>query len=310
MVVSKVSNKFDSGDRCPECGSHNIIRDKDSGEAVCSHCGLVLKEYILDKGPEWRAFTQSEKMSRSRMGLPLSFSVHDKGLSTMIGRVGRDASGRKIPQKKRIKMLRLRKWQIRSRVHSSIDRNLSKAMTELDRLSDKLYIPQPTKEKAAVFYRKSLDKDLVRGRSISAMAAASLYAACRFTQTPRKIEEIAQHSRREEKDIARCYRLILKELRLHMPVPKPQNRVPKIAAKARIGQKSQQTAVQILRKARRIKTTAGKDPTGLAAAALYIACLMNDENLTQKMIANAAGVTEVTIRNRYKGLKKALKLDI
>jgi transcription initiation factor TFIIB len=169
---------------CSECGSSNIIHDGDSGEIICGTCGLVITDSVINKGPEWRAFTQTEKESRSRVGVPLSFSVHDKGLTTMIGRVGRDAFGRKIPLKTKLQMLRLRKWQIRSRVHSSVDRNLAQAMAELDRLTDKLHIPPSIKEKAAVIYRKALDKGLVRGRSISAIAAASLYAACRTSPGP------------------------------------------------------------------------------------------------------------------------------
>ena len=308
--MSKGSDRIFSEEMCPECGSNIIIRNEDSGEIVCGSCGLVITDQIIDRGAEWRAFTQSEKESRSRVGVPLSFSVHDKGLTTMIGRVGRDAFGRKIPLKTKLQMLRLRKWQIRSRVHSSVDRNLAQAMAELDRLTDKLHIPPPIKEKAAVIYRKALDKGLVRGRSISAIAAAALYAACRVTQTPRTLREISRHSPINKKDIARCYRLLLRELKLQMPVPAAQLRVPKIAAKVGIGEKTQQTAVEILREAGRLKSTAGKDPMGLAAAALYIACVMNDEKRTQKMIADAAGVTEVTIRNRYKGLKEVLNLDV
>jgi transcription initiation factor TFIIB len=295
---------------CSDCGGSNIIHDNASGEIICGTCGVVITDTVINKGPEWRAFTQTEKESRSRVGVPLSFAVHDKGLTTMIGRVGRDAFGRKIPLKTKLQMLRLRKWQIRSRVHSSVDRNLAQAMAELDRLTDKLHIPPSIKEKAAVIYRKALDKGLVRGRSISAIAAASLYAACRSSQTPRTLRELAAHSPIEKKDIARCYRLLLRELNLRMPIPAATLRVPKIAAKVNVGEKTQQAAVEILREAERLKTTAGKDPMGLAAAALYIACVMNDEKRTQKMIADAAGVTEVTIRNRYKGLKEALDLKI
>jgi transcription initiation factor TFIIB len=295
---------------CPECKSTNIVSDLDSGEVICGNCGLVMKESILNEGPEWRAFTPMEKESRSRVGIPLSFAVHDKGLTTVIGRIGRDAFGRQIPINTKLQMLRLRKWQIRSRVHSSADRNLAQAMAELDRLCDKLHIPAGIKEKAAIIYRKSLDKGLVRGRSISAIAAASLYASCRITQTPRTLREISGQSPINKKDIARCYRLMLRELEIQMPKPDAQLRVPKIAAKVGVGENTQQTAVDLLRKAEKLKTTAGKDPMGLAAAALYIACLMNDEKRTQKMIADAAGVTEVTIRNRYKGLKEALNLDM
>ena len=308
--MGKKGNMLNNEDVCPECGSTNIVHDPDSGELICGDCGLVMKDSMVNEGPEWRAFTPTEKESRSRVGVPLSFAVHDKGLTTMIGRVGRDAFGRKLPMDTKLQMLRLRKWQIRSRVHSSVDRNLAQAMAELDRLSDKLHIPPSIKEKAAVIYRKALDRGLVRGRSISAITAASLYAACRMTQTPRTLREISAQSPIEKKDIARCYRLMLRELEIQMPKPEAQLRVPKIAAKVGVGEKTQQTAVDLLRKATKLRTSAGKDPMGLAAAALYIACVMCDEKRTQKMIADAAGVTEVTIRNRYKGLKEALKLEI
>ncbi len=299
-----------SEDICPECGGARVINDPSSGELICGICGLVMKEGTLNKGPEWRAFTPIEKKNRSRVGIPLSFAVHDKGLTTMIGRVGRDAFGRRINLDKKLQMMRLRKWQIRSRVHSSVDRNLAQAMAELDRLSDKLHIPPSLKEKAAVIYRKSLSKGLVRGRSINSITAASLYAACRQTRTPRTLREISNQSPIDKKDIARCYRLMIRELNVSMPRPDAQLRVPKIAAKVGIGEKTQQAAVDILREATRLKTTAGKDPMGLAAAALYIACVMCNEKRTQKTIAVAAGVTEVTIRNRYKGLKEELKLDL
>jgi len=297
-------------DKCPECSSSNLVHDYDTGETVCGDCGLVLYEQMMDKGPEWRAFTQEEKASRSRVGVPTSYSVHDKGLSTAISQVDRDAFGRKLPLSTRLQMWRLRKWQIRSRVHSSIDRNLAQAMAELDRLSDKVYIPPPIKEKAAVTYRKALDKGLVRGRSIAAIAAAALYAACRGTGTPRTLREIAEASLVDKKDVARCYRLLLRELDVHMPIADPLTYVSKIAERTGISGKTQGLAIQILREARSRRAAAGKDPMGLAAAALYIACLQNNEKKTQKDIAEAAGVTEVTVRNRYKTLKKQLKLEL
>ena len=297
-------------DKCPECGSSNLIHDYDTGETVCGDCGLVLYEQMMDKGPEWRAFTQEEKASRSRVGVPTSYSVHDKGLSTAISQVDRDAFGRKLPLSTRLQMWRLRKWQIRSRVHSSIDRNLAQAMAELDRLSDKVYIPPPIKEKAAVTYRKALDKGLVRGRSIAAIAAAALYAACRGSGTPRTLREIAEASLVDKKDVARCYRLLLRELDVHMPIADPLTYVSKIAERTGISGKTQGIAIQILRDARKKRAAAGKDPMGLAAAALYIACLQNNEKKTQKDIAEAAGVTEVTVRNRYKTLKKQLSLEL
>jgi len=299
-----------TAEKCPECGSTNVVHDYDTGETICGGCGLVLREQMMDKGPEWRAFTQEEKASRSRVGVPTSYSVHDKGLSTAIGRVDRDAFGRKLPLSTRLQMWRLRKWQIRSRVHSSVDRNLAQAMAELDRLSDKAYIPGPVKEKAAVIYRKALDKGLVRGRSIAAIAAASLYAACRTTRTPRTLREIAEASFVDKKDVARCYRLLLRDLKIRMPIADPLTYVSKIAERTGISGQTQGVAIKILHEAKRKRASAGKDPMGLAAAALYIACLQRNEKKTQKDIAEAAGVTEVTVRNRYKSLRRQLGLEI
>ncbi|HDM26842.1 MAG TPA: transcription initiation factor IIB, partial [Candidatus Bathyarchaeota archaeon] len=230
--------------------------------------------------------------------------------STSIGRIDRDAFGHSLPASTRLQMWRLRKWQIRSRVHSSIDRNLTQAMAELDRLCDKTFTPTPVKERAAMIYRKALEKGLVRGRSIAAIAAAALYAACRATGTPKTLREIAMASLANKKDVARCYRLLLRELNIKMPIADPLIYIPKIAEKAEISAETQRQAVKIIEMAKKKRAVSGKDPLGIAAAALYIACILNDEKKTQKEIAQSANVTEVTIRNRYKSLKKVLDLDL
>ncbi|OLD08253.1 MAG: transcription initiation factor IIB [Crenarchaeota archaeon 13_1_40CM_3_52_4] len=275
---------------CPECGSVNLIEDFDQGETICQDCGLVLSQNLMSRDPEWRAFTKEEKDERGRVGIPTSFSIHDS-------------------METRMEMLRLRKWQIRTRVHSSSDRNLAQAMAELDRLTDKLHVPANVKESSAVIYRKALDNGLVRGRSIAAIAAASLYAACRSSETPRTLKEVAAASRIKKKDVARCYRLLLRELEMAMPVEDPIRCISKIASRAEISMQTQQSAIRVLKDARKKGVVAGKDPMGLAAAALYVACVLENEKKTQKEIAEIANVTEVTVRNRYKGLKDALGLS-
>ena len=133
---------------------------------------------------------------------------------------------------------------------------------------------------------------------------------CRGSGTPRTLREISEASLVDKKDVARCYRLLLRELDVRMPIADPLTYVSKISERTGISGKTQGMAIQILREARRQRAAAGKDPMGLAAAALYIACLQNNEKKTQKDIAEAAGVTEVTVRNRYKTLKKQLKIEI
>ncbi|MHA2023836.1 MAG: transcription initiation factor IIB, partial [Candidatus Thorarchaeota archaeon] len=176
--------------KCSECNSTSIVEDTTRGERVCGGCGLVLSDHRIDTGAEWRAFSSEESDARSRVGAPVRYTVHDKGLSTVIDWRDRDTSGKKLSPTRRSEIYRLRKWQIRSRVHSSMDRNLAQAMSELERLASQLGLPGPIRELAALLYRKSIIKKLVRGRSIEAMVAATLYAACRIRQKPRPLDEV------------------------------------------------------------------------------------------------------------------------
>jgi len=180
----------------------------------------------------------------------------------------------------------------------------------LDRIADKLHIRQDLQEEAAEIYRRALDKGLVRGRSISAIMAACVYAACRKMGKPRSLKEIAGVSRVRLKDIARCYRLLLQEISIKMPIPDPGSYISKVAAKVNIREPVQNKARELLRQAEKAKAVTGKDPMGLAAAALYVASELFGEKKTQKEIAAAAAVTEVTVRNRYKGLQHVLRLGV
>jgi transcription initiation factor TFIIB len=296
-------------ERCPECGDIEFVTDMETGEIACSKCGLVLQEEILDQKPEWRAFTPKETRSKARTGPPASLRKFDKGLTTTF-KPYKDAYGRSLPIRERLKMMRLRKWNIRARVHSSAARNLSQAMNEITRLSDKLHIPTSVEENTALIYRKALDEGLIRGRSIKSIAAAALYAACRLTRTPRSLKEIAEASTRQRKEISRCYRLLQRELEIKMPMDDPAKYISKIASHVRLSQKTQNTAIKLLEKAKDKKGIVGKGPTGMAAAALYIAAIMNDQKLTQRELAKAANVTDVTVRNRYKELDKILGLKL
>ncbi len=294
--------------KCPRCGKGNVFTDNNTGENFCGKCGFVLTDQAVETGPEWRSFSKEEHDGRSRAGVPTSLAMHDMGLATIIGPTNRDATGKPLSASMKSTIERLRTWDSRSQVHEPVDRNFRQAFSELDRLKDKLVVGDAVIEKAAYIYRKALEKGLVRGRSISALIASSLYAACRDTETPRTLKDVANSSNIKRKDIARCYRLLLRELGLKMPVVDPVKCVARIASKASLSEKTKRDATKILKRAEEIKISAGKDPMGLAAAALYVACVTNGESKTQRDVAEAAGVTEVTIRNRYKGLKIALDL--
>ncbi|MGC9107345.1 MAG: transcription initiation factor IIB, partial [Infirmifilum sp.] len=266
-------------------------------------------EREIDRGAEWRAFTPEERERRSRVGAPISrFGI--ESLVTDIDWAGRDAAGREISLRKKIEMLRLRKWQVRARAQSSMERNLAQAVVELERLGAQLGLPKSVLDRAIEIYRRALDSNLVRGRSIESVMAAAVYAACREMRLPRTLDEIAIYTRAGRKDVARCYRLLLREAAIKVPLPNASDFVPRIGSLLRLSGSTIKRAMEIIEQARSAGLTAGKDPAGLAAAAIYIAAIQNGEMRTQKEVARAAKVTEVTVRNRYKELVKKLGIKL
>ncbi len=295
---------------CMRCGKDSLVTDSSTGEKFCSGCGFVVQDRIIDLGSETRAFTKEEYDDRARTGLPTSLAVHDMGLATMIGHGRTDAMGKPLSSSMKHTMDRLRTWDNRSKASESADKNLRQAFSELNRLRDKLALSDAVIEKTAYIYRKGLERGLTKGRSISGLIAAALYMACRESSTPRTLNEIARQINIKRKDISRSYRLLLEELDMTMPVLDPIKCMSRIASQAGLSEKVKRRALEILKEANDMELSAGKDPMGLAAAALYLSCTVNGDSTTQKVIAMAAGVTEVTIRNRYKGLKESLHVFV
>jgi len=290
---------------CSRCGKKELISDAETGEIFCGSCGFVLSERIESLGPERRSFPDS-RTNTERTGVGTSLAIHDKGLSTVINPTNKDATGKPLSSSMKKTLKRLRIWDSRSQ-NEPIDRNFRQAFNELYRLKDKLALSDVVVEKAAYIYRKALEKKLVRGRSISGMIGSALYAACREVQAPRTLKDIAEATNIKKGDLAACYRLLVKELNMTMPVVDSVQNVARIASKVGLSEKTKRHAIQILRKAEETKISAGKNPMALAATALYISSRKLGLNHSQRDFAEAANITEVTIRNRYKGLLELLE---
>ena len=297
-------------EKCPECGSTQLVRDYERGELICNNCGLVIDESFIDQGPEWRAFDSEQNDSRARTGSPMTFTIHDKGLSTDISWKNKDSYGKSIPTRNRAQLYRLRKWQKRIKVSNAVERNLSQALQELERMASNLSIPNDVRETAAVIYRKAVKQNMIRGRSIEGVVAGSIYAACRITNVPRTLDEIASVTRVKKKEIGRTYRIMSRYLKLNIMPSKPDDYVNRFCSKLKLSMEARKKATEILKMAEDNDLTSGKGPTGVAAAAIYIASLLTQERRTQRAVAEVAGVTEVTIRNRYKELTEKLALDV
>jgi transcription initiation factor TFIIB len=290
--------------RCPECDGR-LVNDERRAETVCADCGLVVDEDAIDRGPEWRAFDASEKDEKSRVGAPTTQMMHDKGLSTTIGWQDQDAYGKRLSGKQRRKMQRLRTWDERFRTRDSKERNLKQALGEIDRMASALGLPEDVRETASVIYRRALEADLLPGRSIEGVATASLYAAARQTGTPRTLDEFAEVTRVEEAEFKRAYRYVVRELGLAVQPADPESYVGRFASELDVSEETERRARDLLKTAKNRAIHSGKNPVGLAAAAVYAGALLTNESVTQSAVGEVADVSEVTIRNRYQELLEA-----
>jgi transcription initiation factor TFIIB len=289
---------------CPGCSKGHLIADADTGEIICDSCGSVQISDYQDRG----LLTASIKYpNRSNVGSSnFALICRDIEYSTVIDRANTDARGHKLDPSTLSRMQRLRTWDFRLRTDSNAARNIKQALNELDALKDKLGLPDAVLEKASYIYRKAQVKGLVHGRSISAILCTAVYIACREMGTPRTLKEISVIANLERKDIARDYRLLVTELDLQIPLLDPLKCIVGVANRINISEKTKRLALDSMSEIIRTEISAGKNPMGLAATVLYVSCLKNKENKTQADIARAAGITEVTIRNRYSDLKRAM----
>ena len=302
---------------CSICKSNNVITDPESAEILCSKCGMVISDKIQEKGQESRTFLNNEAEDTRRTGMPTSLALSDMGLSTVIGRSDKDASGYEIKPSMLSTIHRLRTWDFRTQVGTSTDRNLRFAFNELHTLKDKLGLPDTIIEKTAYIYRKKpiftlnfvQERRLARGRSVSALLAAAIYIACRQMGVPRTLDDIAIISNINRKSIAKCYRLVIYELDIKIPTLDPMKCIVKVANKAVLNEKTKRHAIDVMSNVTKKEISAGKNPMGLAATVLYISCIKTGEHRTQKDISQAAGITDVTLRNGFKDIRDKLQLN-
>jgi len=293
-------------DKCihNSCNNGPLITDTEVGEMMCGSCGMVLVEKIEETAPDYHGFTKENYMKNTRFGPKTSLALNDMGLSTVIKSQNNDSVGRRLSHKMSTTFYRLRKWDQNTK--SQKNRKFTEPFTLLDGIRAKLGLPESVVEKSAHLYRKAVTKDLIRGRSRPVLISATIYAACRFTNTPRTLRDVALAANVNKKNLQKTYRLLVNALDLTLDTYNPINFITRLATSVKVCEKTRRDAIEFLTKAIKMEFTAGKNPIGMASAALYLSCVKNNENVSQAKIAEAAGVTTITLRNRYHVLAKQL----
>ena len=277
--------------KCPECGSKNIITDYKHAELYCADCGVVIAEKLVDPGPEWRAFDEEQASKRIRTGPSMTYRIHNKGLST---------STPKLVSTKRLRGI----------ISDSSEKTLAFGLGEIDRMASALNLPTDIKEAASLLYRKAVKQNLIKGRSIEEVGSAVLYITCRQYGVPRTLKEIAKVSRMPLKKIRRAYLFLFKNLGIKLAPPDPARYIPRFCSELGLSNATRERAIALMREGKGIAVAKGWGPTGMAAGAIYLAATLGSESVEEKDVARVAGITPITLRNRYKELEKRFKLNM
>lgn len=296
MKTLSTSNTMSSlsGRKCTRCGKNSVLLDDSTGEKICSYCGYVISE---NAGQE--SFSE-ELSNNSSKKLSITSDIG----SATINPKDKDAFGKSVSESIVSSIKRTSKLDRRAKTHSSTEKNLKQAQIEISKLKDKLVLSDAVIEKTKNIYKKAIERKLTRGYSIKGLVGACLYASCKNSEIPRTMNDISNIIDIKKNDISRCYKLIVKELELKIPVLEPKIHVPRIASMVGISEKSKRKAIAILEQAKKEGLDVGKEPMSMIAGALYLACIRTNEGKTQKEIANASKVTEKVIRTRCKELSK------
>lgn len=289
---------------CPVCGSVDVREHSDTAEIVCQSCGAVIEEDMVEESAEARAFTAEEREKRKRTGSPLTYTKHDRGISTQIGHGG---SLSEVSPSKRGQYHRIRRWD--RRIAESRSRNLRFALSELQKLVDDLNLPKSVHEESARLYDKAIEQETVKGRKIEKIVAALVLLVARSQRVPRTLREVAEASDIDKRELGKNYRYVARELDLRIIPARPEDFIPRFGSNLDFSGETQARARHIIERAREEDLISGRSPEGVVAAALYIASLVENEKRSQKRIADTIGVTEVTIRKGYQDFIEGLGLE-
>lgn len=291
---------------CPECKSAHLVVDEVRGELVCDTCGLVLRDHAIDPSPDWSAYSPEDARRMAHTGAPRDPLSGASGLTTVISPPHRDASGHPIPFSERGTFYRMQKLQRHSSHAFHGERSLPEATRILDRFAGVLDLPRTVRDEAGFLCKKAMQRQLSRGRTIEALVAGAVYAACRIEGVPRTLDEMERVTGLRKTAVGSAYRMLHRELHLAVRACEPADYVRRFCSELSLGHPAEVEALRILRELPPLEGPTSVSPGGTAGAAIYLACVLCGDYRSQSAIAQVAGVSEVTLRNRFMRMKELL----
>ncbi|MEM3397604.1 MAG: transcription initiation factor IIB family protein [Nitrososphaerota archaeon] len=276
---------------CPQCGSSSLVQDEEGGEIVCSNCGLVISHRIPDRRPEWKHYSFT-KDDRERVGDPLTFLIHDMGLSTTT--LEYDLHSYSISR------------ILKKNIVESGDKSLMKTLSAIHSLSSKMHLPESVEENAALIVRRLWKKGLRLGRNCKGLAAASLYVSSKMFSMPRNMREFIINSGISRKTFWDSYKKIIQDTGIKKDPRTIDIMISKIVNQSNLKGEVENLANKIVEMARDMKIVDGRKPDGLAAAAVYLAAKKLGHRVNQRKLAKIAAISLVTLRSRCRELESII----
>ncbi len=285
---------------CPNCGAplRLYAHRQPDGRLVCSRCGYVIEEAPIDLGPEWRSFNEEDRTRRSRVGAPLTERIHDHGLTTYIYAKRTELRARKLVA-----------LQASLRTHGQ--KKLISILQEANRAASKLRLPSRVAETMAKLIRQLYSMNILRKNNLQEYIAAAAVIAARIERHPLTMRDAAEVLGISEQDVWRAYRRIVTKLKVRPAAPpKPQMFISRIASKLNLSGEVEALAMRFSTMLVRTGLAQGKPPEALAAASIYLASILLDQKRNQLAVARAIGVTDATIRNRYRDIVDNFYIEV
>lgn len=304
--VPQVEPVVDEERTCPECKGSHLVMDDVRGELVCDDCGLVLQEQAVDRSPEWTAYTPDEARRRAHTGAPRDPLAGASSLTTIIPTPHRDAQGNPIPFEGRGALYRIQRLQRHASHAMPGERSIPTAARILDRFVSLLDLPRNVRDEAGFICRKAIQRGLARGRSMEVLVAAAIYAACRVDGVPRTLDELQRVTGLPKTRVGAAFRSLHRELSLAVQAPQSAEYIQRFCSELELSAEVEREAARLLREFEPPGTSTSVSPCGTAGAAIYLACLATGESRSEKAVSRVAGVSEVTLRNRYLEMKPLL----
>jgi len=288
------------GKVCPVCGAPLALyaRRMPDGRLVCTRCGYVIEEAPLDIGPEWRSYTPEDRIRRSRVGSPLTNRIHDHGLVTYVKVDRRD-----------LRSIRIMQLQAQLRSHGH--KKMIKILQDLNDIIAKLHLPSHVAETMAKLVRQLYSMGLIKKSNEAVYLAAAALIAARLEQHTLSVREVSEALGVSRQEVWRAYRRIVTKLKVRVVrPPQPQVYVSRIASKLKVSGEVEALATKFTMLLSKTGIAQGKPPEALAAAAVYLASILLDEKRNQQAVAKAIGVTDATIRNRYRDIVDNFYIEV